>query len=196
VVAVAVGIGLAFVAPWQLALLGAWDLAAGVLLIWTWWELVPLDADQSAAVAVREDTGRRLIWLLFLVLSTGTLVGVLALVIKAEETSGGPKAAMIAVASFAVLESWALVHTTFAQRYARLYYQEPPGGIDFSSAEPPDYTDFAYVAFTVGMTYQVSDTDITNRTLRHTVLAHSLLSFLFGTAIIALTINILAGLVH
>jgi uncharacterized membrane protein len=87
-----------------------------------------------------------------------------------------------------------MVHTLFCLRYAHLYYDGTLGGIDFHDDEPPTYHDFAYLAFTVGMTYQVSDTEVNDRAIRSTILRHALLSFLFGTTIIALTINIVAGL--
>ena len=94
-----------------------------------------------------------------------------------------------------VLLSWSLVHTLFALRYARLYYADGAGGIDFKNDDAPDYADFAYVAFTVGMTFQVSDTDIQLRGIRRTVLGHALLAYVFGTVIIAVTINVIAGFV-
>jgi len=90
------------------------------------------------------------------------------------------------------------VHTVFALRYARLFYADPPGGIDFKNhgTEPPDYRDFAYVAFTIGMTFQVSDTDIQSRIVRRTVLRHALLSFFFGAVILATTVNVIASLLN
>ena len=85
-----------------------------------------------------------------------------------------------------------------ALRYAHVYYTPPKGGIDFKSrgVEEPDYLDFAYTAFTVGMTFQVSDTDITRREMRHQVLRHAFISFLFGAVILATTINVIAGLLN
>jgi uncharacterized membrane protein len=83
----------------------------------------------------------------------------------------------------------------FTLRYAHEYYTEPVGGIDFKTDEPPDYQDFAYVAFTIGMTFQVSDTDVQGRKIRRTVLKHSLLSYLFGAVILAVLINVIAGIV-
>jgi uncharacterized membrane protein len=94
-----------------------------------------------------------------------------------------------------IILSWGVVHTVYMLRYAHLYYNPPRGGIDFNGDEP-NYLDFAYLAFTLGMTYQVSDTDIQDQTIRRTVLAHTLLSYVFGTVIIAATINIVAGFVH
>jgi uncharacterized membrane protein len=102
----------------------------------------------------------------------------------------------VALGIVSVLLSWAVVHTVFTARYARLYYTGPDGGIDFNQKAPPRYIDFAYVAFTVGMTFQVSDTNLTTHEMRGTVLRHAMLSYLFGAVIIAATINLIAGLVH
>ena len=92
------------------------------------------------------------------------------------------------------MASWAVIHTVFALRYARIYYTGPDGGANFHQEEPPCYSDFAYLAFTIGMTYQVSDTELNTKGFRRNVLRHSLLSYLFGTVIVALTINLVAGL--
>jgi uncharacterized membrane protein len=90
--------------------------------------------------------------------------------------------------------AWASVHTVFTTRYARLYFTGSPGGVDWGGSEPPSYLDFAYLAFTVGMTFQVSDTAVTDRRIRFAVLRHALLSYLFGTVFIATMINLVAGL--
>ena len=92
--------------------------------------------------------------------------------------------------------SWAVVHTVFALRYADAFYTPPSGGIDFKSGDQfePDYRDFAYVAFTVGMTFQVSDTDIASSHMRRVVLSHALLAYLFGAVIVAMLVNVVAGL--
>jgi len=90
--------------------------------------------------------------------------------------------------------SWAVVHTVYTLRYAAAYYGEPAGGIGFNGGEPPSYRDFAYLAFTIGMTFQVSDTALQTTALRRTALRHALLSYLFGTGILAVTINLVAGL--
>ena len=87
------------------------------------------------------------------------------------------------------------IHAVFTLRYARLYYAEA-GGVDFNEASDPDYRDFLYLALTLGMTYQVSDTDITSKAIRRTATRHGLLSYVFGTVIVAMTINVVAGLVR
>jgi uncharacterized membrane protein len=90
--------------------------------------------------------------------------------------------------------AWAAIHTVFTTRYARLYYRGTSGGIDFNEKEAPRYSDFAYLAFTIGMTYQVSDTDLKTKEIRATALRQALLSYLFGVVIIAAMINLIAGL--
>lgn len=90
--------------------------------------------------------------------------------------------------------AWASVHTVFTARYARLYYVDSRGGIDFHQDAGARYRDFAYLAFTVGMTFQVSDTELTRQDFRDLVLKHMLLSYLLGAIVIATTINLVAGL--
>ena len=93
-----------------------------------------------------------------------------------------------------VVLSWAMVHTMFMLRYARLYYASTEECIDFSGPDRPTYGDFAYFAFTVGMTYQVSDTTVSGSAIRRTVLRHSLLAYLFGTGIVAGAVGLVTSL--
>ena len=86
------------------------------------------------------------------------------------------------------------MHTVYTLQYARLYYSDEPGGIDFNQAAPPRYADFAYLSLTMGMTFQVSDTDLQTSTIRATALRQALLSYLFGVVIVATTINLIASL--
>ena len=90
---------------------------------------------------------------------------------------------------------WAGLHLTYATRYAHLYYGTPEGGIDFNSDDPPAYRDFFYFSYNLGMTYQVSDTGVSSATIRSVVLRHCLLSYVFGTVILATTINLVTGIV-
>jgi len=120
-------------------------------------------------------------------------VGDLILLGAAQGDRIGPDLS-IGLAIISVVLSWALVHTVFTVRYARLYYTGPAGGIDFNQQEAPRYTDFAYLSFTIGMTFQVSDTDLQTTQIRATALGQALLSYLFGVVIIATTINLIAGL--
>jgi len=89
-----------------------------------------------------------------------------------------------------VAASWVIVHTVYTLRYAAEYYGDPIGGIDFNQKAAPDYGDFAYVGFTLGMTYQVSDTTISSSRIRRIVLQHALLSYLLGAVVVATTVNL------
>ena len=92
--------------------------------------------------------------------------------------------------------SWIMVHTVFTLRYARSYYSNPRGGIDFNESDLPTYLDFAYLALTIGMTFQVSDTNLTSKSIRRIALAHAALSYLFGAVMVALVINVVASLLQ
>jgi uncharacterized membrane protein len=118
-------------------------------------------------------------------------VGVVLL--GAGGASGNLKYIDAGLALFWVFVSWTLVHTVFTLKYARLYYSGTPGGIDFNDSGPPDYAGFAYLSFTIGMTFQVSDTSIGSRKIRRTALRHAWLSFPLGAVIIATSINLVSG---
>jgi uncharacterized membrane protein len=181
---------------WQIGTLVGWDVAAGVYVAWTWRSIWPQDAAATARLALREDPGRAIADALLLVASVASVLAV-ALAISAGR-AGGPGArelrALLAVASVAL--SWTVVQTVFTSHYARLYYSHPAGGIDFNQDTPPRYADFAYLAFTVGMTFQVSDTALRASTLRAAALGQALLSYLLFAVILATTINLVAGLLR
>ena len=182
--------------PWQAAPLAGWDMACVTFLVWMWRSLWPADSDQTAQLAVREDSSRPVADAVLLLAALVSLVGV-GLVLVEGKAKGGPITPGLALGLGigSVVLSWAVVHTVFTLRYARLFYGEgKAAGIDFNQTEPPRYSDFAYLAFTIGMTFQVSDTDLKNARIRATVLRHMWLSYLFGTVIIAMTINLVAGL--
>jgi uncharacterized membrane protein len=181
--------------PWQFTLLAGW-VVAGLWFFGSVWVIVgPLDATETAAYATREDDSIVSSHLWLIGSSLASLLGVGFALGKAKDVSGLEDALLTAGALSAVAVSWLVVHTTFALRYAHLYYSTPPGGIDFKNHhELPDYHDFAYVAATIGMTFQVSDTDIQSKPIRRTVLRHALLSFLFGAVILGVTVNLVAGL--
>jgi uncharacterized membrane protein len=192
-----IGIGLAWVAPWQLAVLAGWDVVAVLVLSRVWLRVGRFSADQTKEFATREDDSRASAELLLVTASVASLAGAAFGLLKSHQ-SGPTLDALLTVASvLTVALSWAVVHTVFALRYAHEYYTTPPGGIDFKSGKyEPDYGDFAYVAFTVGMTFQVSDTDIANRLIRRTVLRHALIAYLFGAIIVALMVNVIATLLN
>ena len=117
---------------------------------------------------------------------------------SAEMGTLGGRTLFAGLAFWAVVSAWAVTHTAFTLRYAHLYYDDSggKGGLDFPGGEPPDDFDFAYFAFTVGMCFQVSDVAVSRSAFRRWVLAHALLSFAYNTAIVALTINLLADLLR
>jgi uncharacterized membrane protein len=185
----------AWFAPWQITMLSGWIVAALWYLGSVWFSIGNLDADQTAAFATRADSSRVGADLWLLGAATASLAGVGVALLKAKDVSGFQAGLLTGVAVTAVVLSWLVVHTTYALRYAHLYYRTPSGGIDFKNdRDSPDYVDFAYVAATIGMTFQVSDTDIQSKSIRRAVLRHALLSFLFGAVILGVTVNVVASL--
>ena len=158
---------------WAVAVSCAWGTMALVTVLVVWLRIYGMDAAETKANAQDEDFSRPVADLVMLTASVVSLIaiGVVAL-------------------------SWATVHTLYAVRYGDLYYGHPVGGIDFNENDPPDYRDFGYLALTIGMTYQVSDTDLQTKAIRHTAVRHALLSFVFGAVIVALAINAVASLLH
>ena len=170
---------------------------ADVYLPWTYATVSHLDSEHTARQAVAEDPGRAATDVLLLSASVASLVAVCLVIVRAGGSSGAVESLQAGLGALAsVVLSWAVVHTTFTLRYASLYYSGPDGGVDFNQDDPPRYADFAYLAFTIGMTFQVSDTDLKTTEIRATALRHALLSYLFGSVILAATINLIAGLAH
>jgi uncharacterized membrane protein len=193
---VVLAIALAAGAAVGVAVTGAWGAAALATVAWIWFRVGHWDASQAAAHARSEDVSRSISDLIVVSASVCSLVPVGLTILSAGRHHGIEKAVLVLLAVTVVAFSWALVHTVFALRYADLYYAAPTGGIDFNESEPPDYRDFAYLALTIGMTYQVSDTSLTTKAVRRTVTRHALLAFLFGSVIVALLINTVASLLR
>ncbi len=170
------------------------DAVGIVFCTWAWRSVWPQDAAQTAAHALRENPSRQLADLVLLVAAVAGLLAVGVVLVDAGKAQGATKLWEIGLGVVSVFTSWTLVHTIFTLKYARLYYGGVQGGISFNEEDPPRYSDFAYLAFTVGMTFQVSDTDISDKDIRRAVLRHMLLSYVFGAVIIAVTINLVAGL--
>jgi uncharacterized membrane protein len=185
----------ALVTPWQVAVLLGWDVMATSFLVWVRWTIRGSDSEETAILAKTEDPSRALADLVLVAASVASLLGVGFALVKASSGAGAARAMITAVAVLSVTLSWLSVHTLFTLRYADLYYAAD-GGIDFHDDRAPDYGDFAYVAFTIGMTFQVSDTDLVSRPIRMAALRHALLSYLFGIAVIATTINAVASLLN
>ena len=193
-VVAAIGVGLTI--GWPYAPAAGWIIAATLYLVWTWLLVGPMDAtatEQHATSHGDDDSTPRIAELIVVLASLASLAGVGYLLV-AESTRGGDVASAV-VGILAVAASWVMVHTAFMLRYARLYF--PEKAIDFHQKDiEPTYADFAYLAFTVGMTYQVSDTDLVTYEMRRTVLFQALVSFLLGAIILAMTINMVAGLIN
>lgn len=146
-------------------------------------------------LADKEDGSIAFVFVMVMFTTFMSLAVVLALVIGEKEHSI-PEPYFIGLIIFALALSWSMVHTMYVLHYGRLYYKEDKGGLSFPEGEKfkPDYMDFAYFSFCIGCTFQVSDVEISDRRLRKVVLVHSLLSFAINTFLVALTINIIAGL--
>jgi uncharacterized membrane protein len=178
---------------WQIAVLVGWDTTAAITVGWVFAAVWSKDGAETARLATKEDDSRAAADLLIVSAAVASLAGVGLGLVKAAHEQGTAEAAITTIAVLTVALSWAAVQTTFMLRYARLYYSER-GGIDFNEEDEPDYHDFAYLALTVGMTYQVSDTNLTRKSVRRTATRHAVLSYLFGTVIVAMMINVVAGL--
>jgi uncharacterized membrane protein len=180
-------------AEWQVAVLAGWDATAAVFVLSVYLTLRGADSARTSELARKEDDSRVVAEAILVGASVFSLVGVVFALLAARGMQRDLKTAITAIVVVSVLFSWAAVHVIFMLRYARLYYAED-GGINFHTDEAPDYNDFLYVALTLGMTFQVSDTDLNSRAIRRTALRHALLSYMFGVAVFATTINIIGTL--
>ena len=165
---------------------------AATFVLTGWWALWPMDAESTSRHSRREEFEPRLEEVVVVAWALGGLIAV-TLLLLLSRTNERSLVALLALAGVAM--SWAGLHLLYAARYAYLYYSEVPGGINFNGDESPAYRDFLYFSYNLGMTYQVSDTDVSSRTIRTVVLRHCLLSYAFGTVILATTINLIAGIV-
>jgi uncharacterized membrane protein len=179
---------------WQYAPIVGWAVAAAVYVVWVWLLIYRMDAAATSSHATREDPTRGTTDLLLLLASVASLVVIAVLLIGSKSAHGTAKALLPLIVIASVALSWFLVHTLFTLRYAALYYADDAGGVDFNQKESPRYLDFAYLAFTLGMTFQVSDTNLTRFAIRSTALRHGLLSYLFGAVILATAVNLVASL--
>lgn len=191
----AAGVIVGLLATPRLMPLIAWTVTVAVILTWVWWISWPEDSEGTQRLAEEENSTRSTdVWLL------AAAVASLAIVVVALVQSSGQRdataVASVILSVLSVTLSWALVNTVYAFKYARLYYFDEPdvGGIDFKQEDPPTYSDFAYLAFTVGMSFAVSETEPTATQTRRVALGHALLSYLFGTGVLAVAINLVTNL--
>jgi uncharacterized membrane protein len=200
IVSVMFGVAVMLILPWDWQLvtriLLGWDAGVALYLCIVSWLIVRLESTAELhhirAQAAREDEGQAAVLVLTV---TATLASLAAILILLGQDQGKGAPLQLMFASATILLSWGFVHFIFATHYAHEFYSEGPtaSGLKFPGREKPDYLDFIYFSFVIGMTFQVSDVGITSRSIRRTVLAHAIVSFLFNVALLAIMVNIAAS---
>jgi len=197
--AVAVGVVTAVVIPatagGPLRTVAAWDAGALVLLVLVWRIILSCSPEETARRAATEDVGRSFVWAAVLLGSTVSIFAANVALRNARTMAPQAERELTLLCLLAVATAWFLCHTTYAMRYAHLYYRDDGdlGGLGFPGTEMPSLLDFAYYSFTIGMCFQVSDVTVTQHRMRLATLVHALLSFAFNTAVLALALNLLFG---
>lgn len=178
----------------------SWDIFCVLMLLFSWFTFYMTPPRKIREQARLQDDTRAVIFFIVLVATCISLLAVVMILVSKAATAT-EKALEMPIAISCMFLSWALVHTIFTIRYAHMYYADhetikdnPAGGLDFPGEPHPDFVDFAYFSFTLGMTFQVSDVGISSRRIRRLALWHGLLSFGYNATIIALTVNVIAGL--
>ena len=152
--------------------------------------LWPMDAASTGENSVREDFQPLLQEATVVALSLVNLLTIMVILVRGASDTHTTGAVL---GLLGILLTWAMLHLMYGARYAHEYYKSPQGGIDFNSQDPPRYVDFLYFAFNLGMTFQVSDTNVATTQLRAVILRHCLLSYIFSTVILAATVNVVLG---
>ncbi|MBW8688189.1 DUF1345 domain-containing protein [Chitinophaga rhizophila] len=179
-----------------------WDVFALIYNITCWIVLFSRTVEDIRRYARKEDGSRLFVFIIIVLACFASMLMVLLLMLS-DEAQQTDKLLYVPVAIAGILLSWAMVHTMFTFHYAHIYYDDDEnnakkhaGGLEFTKEPNPDYLDFAYFSFVIGMTFQVSDVEISARKLRRIGLLHGLISFLLNTFVVAMTINLVAGLRH
>lgn len=180
-----------------------WSSFALTVIILDWILILSCHPKEVRKVASLEDANRTLIFAFVIVASLVSLVSILFLLKSDKNLSEAAITGHVVLSMVSVVVSWWLVHTIFTMRYAHMYYstdpdgddKKPIGGLQFPNEDEPDYLDFVYFSFVLGTTFQVSDVEISARPIRRLALVHGLIAFAFNTAILALSINVVSGLV-
>jgi uncharacterized membrane protein len=194
-ISIAIGVVAFFLLPGSLRLvtrlLVSWDIFVALYLALVFSMIWRSGHTHIRRNAVLQDDGR---FLILLVTALGAFAGLAAIVSELGAAHRSPPELVFVTLTIGL--SWAAVHTTFALHYAHDYYRGEPGGLQFPSGDQDDhadYWDFVYFSFVIGMTAQVSDVGITDKTIRRTATAHGIISFVFNTALLALMVNIAAS---
>lgn len=164
--------------------------AAAIFVASGWIALWPMDAAATRRNIRREDFRPGAEELVIVLAAVCGLVSIVVLLVRGQSSSHVEAATALG----GVFMSWASLHLMYATRYAYLYYDTSAGGIDFNSKDEPTFRDFLYFSYNLGMTYQVSDTSVSSQMIRRVVLRHTLLSYVFGTVVLATTINLVVGI--
>jgi uncharacterized membrane protein len=189
--------------PLPVLILFTWISFASTIILLDWIIISTSHPREVRKIAKLQDFSRTLIFLFVLGASLASMGAIVYLLKSAKKHPGVSVNDHILLAIGAVIISWWLVHTIFTLLYAHLFYDtdtddggvKETGGLEFPGKEDPDYLDFVYFSFVIGMTFQVSDVEISSRQIRRFALLHALLSFAFNTAILALSINVISGMV-
>jgi uncharacterized membrane protein len=204
-IAIVVGVAVAasiLLSPWlstRAVLLAAWDVGALCYLAMGWTIVARSDETLTRMRAQRYDPGGQAIFLLIVIAATASIVAIGFMVGDIKELTFWQRAERLTLSAAALLLSWLLIQTLFAFHYARLYYSQPEGetkhlgGLKFPDDDDPDYLDFAYYSFVVGMTSQVSDVAVLSRQMRRLTLIHGVLSFVYNIVVLAMSISIIGG---
>lgn len=194
VIGIAVGVVVTPLLGLAAGLLAAWGAVCLTTVTWVLLMVWGMDAAQTRAHATSEDPGRAIARVTSLVGSIASLAAVGVVLLQTRDAPQFEALMLAGIAAVSVAASWALIQVDYMLRVAAVYYADPVGGIDFNQVEPPMYTDFAYFSVGLGMTYQVSDTDVRTNAIRRIVIAQTLLAYLFGAVILATVINLVTGL--
>ena len=175
--------------------LTGWSVAAGCALVWVWSISWPQSAEETERLAEEERRSRSTdTWVVLACVAS--LVAVAVALVQSSSRKDAAAVAAVLLSVVSVVLAWALVNTVFALKYARMYYLDEPdrAGIDFKADQAPCYADFAYMAFTVGMSFAVPETEPDSTDIRRVALGHTLLSYAFGTGVVAVAINLVTNL--
>jgi len=180
---------------WWVRAVAGWDVAAGILSALAWRIILRADADRTRARAALDDPGGTAVFAIALASALFSLFAGAWVLRWARSYPPGEATIWTALALAGIVLSWVVTHTAYTLRYVRLYYARGgTGGLQFPGDKPPADIDFAYFAFTIGMTFQATDVVVTSTRLRATVLSHALLSFVYNTFILAVAINLAVAL--
>jgi uncharacterized membrane protein len=177
----------------ELAPLIGWSVAGGVFLIWAWTKAWPAGPEATGELARHEGRSRRLVDSLIIGATFVSLVAVVFALIRSQQKDFIGVAAAI-LAALGVVLAWALVNTVYAFKYARMYYHDDRHRFRFNQDEDPSYSDFAYAAFSIGMSYNASNVNESSTPSRRIALGHALLSYFFATFVVAVAINLVISL--